>query len=207
LFGDRARSESGQLALMDALVFFLVAVTISSVILYYSAPGESHDAPDHGQGQGDPHEVLETILHSSIGSEIVVLTDVPRHISSDTDVSQCLLLEAEAVLDGMSIDAFGPLNDAVKAILESVCSPMYESMLRVYSSSDAGLSPIVSIPDVGLDSSQQYGASMELTHDEEKDLHVQLILSPAAFSEVVDVMVSELHLSSSVLSSPPELQP
>lgn len=205
--GGRGPDKSGQLALMDSLVFFVVAVTISSILLYYSAPRESYDAPDHGQGQGDPNEVLETILHSSIGSEILVLADIPRHISSDTETSQCLLLEAEAVLDGMSINAFGSLNDAIAVILESVCNPIYEPLLRVCSCTDAGLVPIVSIPEAGSDCGQQYGASMDLTRDEEKEMMVQLVLCPATSSEVIDVLMGDLNLGSSVVSSSPELQP
>jgi hypothetical protein len=184
LSGDSRSAELGQLALMDAMVFFLVSVVISSAILYYSSLGTTVELRDHGQGQADPHELLETLLRSHIGTEILVTLDVPRHIAGDTDIGQCLLLEAEAVLDGMSVQAFGALNEAIGEALIGICSPMYSPHLAVLSSGIVGAAALISILGPPQHTSQIYASVAHLTHDEEKDLLVRLLLCPSALPEV-----------------------
>src|SRR4030042_683868 len=98
--GDRRRDRSGQLALMDASVFFIVAVVVSTVLLYYSALGRESEVANHGEGSADPCAVLEALIHSSMGRDLTVHLDIPRHVSSHTEVGQCLLLEAEELLTG-----------------------------------------------------------------------------------------------------------
>jgi hypothetical protein len=169
---------------MDAMVFFLVSVVISGALLYYSSLGTAVELRDHGQGQADPHELLENLLRSSIGTGIVVPLDVPRHISGDTDIGQCLLLEAEAVLDGMRVEAFDPLNEAIGSALISICSPMYSPHLAVLSSGNAGAVSLISILGPPQKTSQIYASVAHLTNDEEKDLLVQLLLCPSSFPEV-----------------------
>lgn len=199
--------KSGQLALMDAVVFFLVATTISGVVLYYSSLDTPSTPQDHGQGQADPHEILETLLRSFIGTDIIVHLDIPRHISWDTDIGQCLLLEAEAILDGMMVEPFRSLNEAIRDAIYSICSPMYTPFLAVLSSEDAGSEPLISIPGPAEESSQRFASVMQLSHDEEKNLLVQLLLCPSALAEVVRTVMSDLHLCASVLAPPAEFQP
>jgi hypothetical protein len=184
LSGARRIGQSGQLALMDALVFFMVAMAISSILLYYSSSGITGTQDDHGQGMSDPHEILGVLLRSSIGREITVSQDVPRHISWDNEVSVCLLLEAEAIVDGMPPEAFDELNDAVLDLLRSLCNPVYEPFLSVMAVEDSGTARIVSIPGVPVQSNQMYAATMDLVQDEEKSLLAQLVLRPAALPEV-----------------------
>ena len=207
LFALRPFGESGQLALMDALAFFLVATTVSSVLLYYSSSMPIEAPPDHGHGMSDPLEVLETLLHSTLDIEILVDLDIPRYIQCGTEIDQCLLLEAEAILDGMAPEAFSQLNLAVSSLLEAISNPVYEPFLVILASSDAGAVTVLSIPGTPHESPQRYSASTDLVHDEEKDLVVQLSLCPAALSEFSDVLLSDLDLRARVLSPPPQLDP
>lgn len=182
--GARRIGQSGQLALMDALVFFMVAMAISSVLLYYSGLGTTWTEDDLGQGMSDPHEILGVLLRSSIGREITVSLEVPRYISWDTEVGVCMLLEAEAIVDGMAPEAFEELNKTVLDILRSLCNPVYEPFFSVMAVDDLGTARIVSIPGVPITSDRMYAATMDLVQDEEKALLAQLVLCPAASPEV-----------------------
>ncbi len=186
--GERV-SETGQLALMDSLIFFMVATTISSILLFYSLPGLESESLDHGQGMADPREVLQSLLHSSVGKDVLVPLDPPRHISRSTDISQCLLLEAEAILDGMDAEVFTVLNSDVYSVLRSITNPSYQPRLAVLVSNQAGYTILFSISDVRDNAGRSYSADFELSTDDEKDLLVQLVLCPSALSEVVDALM------------------
>lgn len=170
---------------MDALVFFMVAMVISSILLYYSSSGPTETQDDHGQGMSDPHEILGVLLRSSIGCEITVSLDAPRYISWDTEVGMCLLLEAEAIVDGMTPGAFDELNKTVLDLLRSLCNSVYEPFLSVMAEDDTGTERIISIPGAPTKSNHMYAATMNLVQDEEKALLVQLVLCPAASPEIV----------------------
>lgn len=170
---------------MDALVFFMVAMAISSILLYYSSYGLPETQDDHGQGKSDPHDILGVLLRSSIGREIAVSLEVPRYISWDTEVGVCLLLEAEAIVDGMAPEVFDELNRTVLDLLRSLCNPVYDPFLTVMAVDDLGTVGIVSIPGVPVPSDYRYAATMDLVQDEEKALLAQLILCPAASPEVI----------------------
>ena len=188
---------------MDSIVFFIAAVIISSILLYYSSNVNTMQPQDHGSGTSDPQKVIETLLRSSVGRDVVVELDAPRHIACDTEVGQCLLLEAEALLDGMEIEAFDNLNLAILDDLCAICNPMHDPFLVIYASDDSDATCLLDIPGAPPDVQTRYAASMDLVQDEEKNLAVQLILCPAAPSEVVDVMVSQLDLCASVLPASP----
>ncbi len=183
MYGRRCSGENGQLALMDSLVFFLVAVTVSGLLLFYSSLSPS-ETIDHGQGTADPSAVLESFLHSSIGSEIVVSLDPPRYISFDTDIGQCLLLEAEAILDGVKVEAFLELNLAAEDALSNITSPACEPYLAVLSSGENESSEVFCLAGPAPMSGQRYSATADLSSDGEKSLFVQLILCPSALPEV-----------------------
>jgi len=205
--GGSRHDRSAQLALMDAMVFFLVAVMVSTVLLHYSALGQESKVADHGQGNADPSAVLEALIHSSIGLDLTVYVDTPRHISPYVEVGQCLLLEAEGLLDGASADSFDPVNDAVRGILEGICSPVLEPYLSVWSITDSVPEVLVLIPEGESVSEQKYGASVELRNTGERMLLVQLLLCPSTLPELVDVLGGDFDLRSGVGTSPPELDP
>jgi hypothetical protein len=192
---------------MDAMVFFLVAVTVSTVLLYLSAPRPETLVEDHGQGGADPSEVLETLIHSSIGCDLTVLLDVPRHVSSHTEIGQCLLLEAEGLLAGESASSFDPVNNAVWTILEGICSPVLDPFLSVWSITDSAPEALIMIPGSEPASDQKFGATVELRNTGERTLTIQLLLCPPSLPELVDVLVGDLDLRTGECAPPPELDP
>jgi len=192
---------------MDALVFFLVAVTVSSALLFYSAPGQEAGVAEHGQGTADPGDVLQALMHSSIGCEMTVYVEIPRHVSGEMEVSQCLLLEAETVLAGVPRSAFDEVEDAVAAILDSICSQVFDPHLSVWLFTAVVSKELISIPENEPVSSQKFGASAELSNTGDEILLAQLLLCPPAFPELVDVVSCDLDLCSGIFASSPELNP
>jgi hypothetical protein len=192
---------------MDALVFFLVAVTVSSVLLYYSGKGPGAEIANHGQGSADPGEVLESLLHSSIGCDTMVNVDIPRHVSSRTGVDQCLLLEAQSILDGWPAHAFDPVNKAIWSILKNISAPVLEPSLSVWWLMDDRSELLIVIPESEPSSDQRFGASVELANTGEETQVVQLLLCPPAPSEIIDVLSCDPHLRAGVCASSAELYP
>jgi hypothetical protein len=207
LSGGSRQDRSGQLALMDAIVFFFVAATVSTVLLYLSAPGPETMVEDHGQGSADPSAVLEALIHSSIGCDLTIPVDVPRHLSRHTDIGQCLLLEAEGLIAGESASSFDRLNDAVGMILKGICSPVLDPYLSVWSTTDSESEALILIPGSEPASDQKYGATAELRNTRDRTLTVQLLLCPPSLPELVDVLVGDLDLRLGECAPPPELDP
>jgi hypothetical protein len=201
------RCRSGQLALMDALVFFMVAVTISSVLLFYFSGNRGMSVPDHGPGSADPNEVLESLLHSSIGIDETVNLGVERHLSSRTSVDQCLLIEAEAILDGQPRSAFRSIEEAIWSILERLCTPVFAPYLSVWWMGEDFSEAVIRIPSNPPASDQAFGACVELVNSGVEILLAQLLLCPSALPEVIDVLSGHLDLCAGICTSPAELVP
>ncbi len=192
---------------MDAVVFFLVAVLVSTILLCYSSLGPESEGTDHGKGSADPEAVLYALMRSSIGHDLTVQLDIPRHVSGRTDVGQCLILEAEGLLAGIPSIAFAPINDVVGKILSGICSPVYEPYLSLWIISDTVSEALARIPEGEPTSEQRYGASVEMRNTGTEVLLVQLLLCPPSLPELVHVLGGDLDLRAGVSAPSPELDP
>lgn len=175
----------GQLALMDAIVFFVIAMTISCVLFYYADLENSVPRCPSPGGQADPSEILPVFLHSSIGREIVLELDRTVHVSRESEVSICLELELDAISDGEDEDAFGPLNDQFVSILEAVCNPVYQPYLVCLQMTTGSPETILSLPGQVPQAATTYAASVEFPGSDGRQFLVILVLVPASLLEVL----------------------
>ena len=161
MYGKSRTRDTGQLAVLDAVVFFSSALVISSLLLYY------------GLGQGspviiekiaeDPSEILAVYLRASLGTT-VLLPGNPEVVVRETDtVGDCLLAEASSLSRGDEPIRFSLLNSILCGALDSVCGLCVNPHLLVENVSDGAI--VIALPDLPGEATDARAASMELEAD------------------------------------------
>jgi hypothetical protein len=118
LYGRDRADRQGQLATLDAIVFFSAAMVVSSVLLSYGleAPQLAETGPGH-----DPANVLEVFLEASVGTTIVLDPGERTTIRENEQIGECLGIELSELSEGMPLSAFLPLNLRFSDILDRLC--------------------------------------------------------------------------------------
>lgn len=175
----------GQLALLDALVFFAVAVVVSSVLLSYD---RSDGKPElsSGSGTSNPGEILKAFLDASIGDEIPIQFGASLTVHQDKQVSVCLALEIEAILDGIGSGLFQALDRAYMTILERITNPVFQPYLVVLDDEGSTYVPILNLPCAVPGCGVSMASSMVLPCGGHRCL-VEVVLSAQAFPNPVNV--------------------
>ncbi len=133
--GRRRFGRGGQLALMDAMVFFAVAMLASSVLLSYSR-SQPLDPLGDADGAGDPAEVLRVFLRASVGAEIELWDGLT--IAGCEPVADCLMAEACWISQGAAPSSFEELDIVLLAMLEKIVAPGLSPHLQVIDTVDGG---------------------------------------------------------------------
>jgi len=180
----RHRSD-GQLALLDAMVFFAISVVVSSVMLSYGK-----DSGDMGldpcEGTSDPEMILEAFLNACLGSPVTIRSHDCLTIPERTKVSACLALEVEAMMDGFDPDVFVDLNDAYTIILRRITNPVFEPHLAVLDSDGGDFDAVLMLPQNSQLGSVVLVASAVLPCGEHSCL-VEVLLSAQSLPEPVNI--------------------
>lgn len=192
---------------MDAIVFFVVAITISSILLYYARPGTNDTTSTNPDGQTDPESVLRVFLQASLGEEMVLSLDREIHISPSTEIAECLLIELEALALGCDIDCFAPMNEKLCSILETICSPVMQPYLLSMELLDEENLQMFSLPCDPPQSGTRYASSVELPGPDGSLFLLTLVLVPASLSEIRDVGACDLDLRLGIDQPSADLQP
>lgn len=194
MHGRSRSSRSGQLALMDAVVFFVIAMAISSMLFYY-AGAEAVQTPSRMRdGQSDPGAILRVFLRASLGEEVVLDLGREIHVSADSEIAECLKTEFDALVAGTDLGSFNPLHDRLVQILEAICNPVLEPYLVAIRLLDKGSQRIFTLPSELPDSDTRYASSTELPGYEASSYLLTLILVPASLPEILPVGAGYLDL-------------
>lgn len=181
--GDKSRSECGQLALMDALVFFSVAVLVSGAMLAYTGSPSREVLPPSGDSPVPVDEMLEAILKASIA--LAAEAGDGLEITGREPVSECLSAELYALATGVNGLEFAGMNDAVAGIMGSVCGQVFRPHLVAVHPNGSSGEPFLAIPGPCGPCRLAYACSSELPCEDGLLYTVTLILIPAAPSELV----------------------
>lgn len=177
-------SDGGQLALMDAVVFFAASMLISTALLAYASdfagPGSIHACNDWR----DPDEVLHAFLHASVGTELIVNLNSSVQIKGNEEIAECIAIETQALRSGAGIAPFEELNDVCLRILRSCSAPLYEPFLIVLCSDANGTEPILAIPWLPENHPEAHASSAEFPGLVGETILVTLILCPASSPEL-----------------------
>lgn len=129
MFGSHRPDRSGQLATLDAIVFFAAAMVISGVLLSYARSGtvERPDAVPYP----DPENLLEVFLRASIGQTVTLDIGGSVVVRGNDPIGECLLMESRALTEGLPVEPFRPMNDIFLETLEESCGPGFQPRISV----------------------------------------------------------------------------
>ena len=180
----RLESEcTGQLALMDAMVFFAVALAVCSATLGYLDDGAA-DADRSQRARADPSAVLEVFMSCSLGSPVSLDGLVSVELTGREKVCECILAEAWALESGADIGRFSDLNSVIMGALRSICAPGYVPHLVVYVLDEASEGPLMVIEDHPAQAPDRRAASTVLAGPDGGVLLVSLVLEPASSGQL-----------------------
>jgi len=183
LSGRLRKDRCGQLALMDSMVFFAVALAVCGVLVSYARPLVEPRADL--QGDADPAEILRVLLRASIGRPVTIDLEGSHRLDGTEDVATCIAVEVRALSSGISQTVFSSLNAIILEMMSSMCNPLFEPFLIVYDV-DGGLpSQVLKLPYDVADSENRCASSTEIPGDGGNPYMAILVLSPAALPELV----------------------
>lgn len=168
---------SGQLALMDALVFLAVAILVSSAMMGHVGD-PAGDALSFSDAMPHPTvDILTVLMRASLGVQMTV--DLGRELAlpADTSFAECLLLEARAMLGGADEAAFGAFEARLLDVLDSLLGPSLRGHIHVSVSEDVE-PPLVCIEHSPVESLQVSAASQRLSDDGVRTTAI-LLVEPA----------------------------
>jgi hypothetical protein len=173
------------LALMDALIFFTVALLISSILISRAHQDQLDVADEVRSDNGfEASTLLEVVLRASIG-ECVSLNVAERQLteSPTTSVGDCLSMEATALISGIEPRAFDEVNGMILGIIKCAAGPAVVPHLWIMLSEDGCWDTLLriegSVPVAGFSNA----ASMDLPVGCGEGCRVTLVLEPSFLLE------------------------
>ena len=178
--------STGQLALMDALVFLAVALLVSSLMLrQVEGPAEPSVTDLEDTMPHSTTEVLAVVMESSLGDRVAVDLWDRFVIPADTSFAECLLLEATAVMAGADASSFEEVEARIQGVVDSLLGPSLRGHLLVVVSEQVETAVVV-IEHRPVESMQVSAASQVLSDDGTRVV-VRLLVEPALRLEPLDV--------------------
>ena len=129
--GRFAKRDDGQLALLDAMVFFSAALVVSATLLSYHVG--SSDGTD-AEPSLDAEDALRVFLRASVGSQVELGMEDPVLIRPGDQAGECLLVELRGISEGIPVGTFDPLNRLLSSMLSNITTP-YAWRLSVFGDS------------------------------------------------------------------------
>jgi hypothetical protein len=174
-----------QLALMDAIVFFIGAVLVSTILMSYVTPLPDESRKIGIGGDTDPAEILRILLPTSMCESVVLDAGQIYYMDDRTTAAESLAIELQAMEAGYSMEQFDYLNGLIYDLLRSVCNPAFSSYLLVFGMDDVLDGPVLSIPCMPEATKNAYASSTEIPGSGEVVYLVELVLSPTLLPELV----------------------
>ncbi len=176
------KDRGAQLALMDAMVFFAVALVISSV--FVANIDRTADS-----GASDVEAYVASLLQSFVGASLCdsVALEVPAAISigPGENVGDCLAAELHSLREGTDPEAFEPLNLVLARILDETVAKPYWYTLSAYDQGDE-MHKLLQIARTGEPSDEAYASSFAITDEDGSQLLIVLQLRlPAPALEIL----------------------
>jgi len=186
LFGKDRHEAVGQLALLDAMVFFLVATTMSAALWCHAdlrrAGGDAARAgPTPATG-----DILSSFLRASICRGLVVRCPEELAIRPDTPISACIMYEAEGLLRGADPSCFAELNQVLDDVLVAVAGTLWHPCLSVYLMDEQAPAELLTFPPATPEGPTAYSASAAIPCSSGV-LLVTLVLTPSSLPELAEV--------------------
>ena len=192
---------------MDAVVFFVIAIAISSMMFYYVREEAVHAPSMRPEGQSDPEAVLRVFLRASLGEEIVLEMGREIHVSAYTDIAECLQIELDALALGAAVGDFAPINERLCEILNETCSAVLDPYLVSVQLLGEGNKRMFSLPSEPPDSGTRYASSVKLAGADGSTFLLTLVLVPASLPKLLHVSTGDLDLGPRIGQTSAHLDP
>ena len=204
--GELDDDEKGQLALLDAVVFFLIATTVSAFV--WCEANLRGELSEDLAGQTTPRtaEMLSSFLSASISRFLVLELPQKVVIREETTISECISYEAECVLGGLEQSLFAPVNHALEDVLENLAGSSWDPCFEVWHTSEQGTTTVLALPHAHANTAVGYSASCALPLERVSLLAV-LVLAPSSPPELAYVTSSQLDLGPGIGQPPANLDP
>lgn len=174
-------SNIGQLALMDAMVFFVASLAITGVLFSLVVSYEDSDGP---LPWFDARRVLAALLLCSVGPGVeIVVSGESAVLPERTEISECILLEARLIAFGDGDADFAQLDARINEVLRAVCSQWTEAQVRVMAPMGGNLSEVFAVPGGWTEGATVFAATAELVDSGGSGYLVQLRSSPSTSPE------------------------
>lgn len=168
------KDESGQLALMDAMVFFIGCIAVSTVL--FSSIEEKPISVDD-RNDLEAGNVLAAFMRSSIGHDISIEARGSSVLLSETEaIADCLLLEGHLIAEGDAPSHFDVLNARLLDILGAICGPFVHPSLIILDVTSAASEILNAMPSDVSDGGVVYAASEGLSDSDGRHYSIQLRL-------------------------------
>lgn len=187
MYGDLRKNGQGQLALMDAIVFFSVAMLVSSIVLVQVGAASRDSGDSVVEPPIDVPSMLQALMGASVGRAITIPLEPELRIQGQESVAECLSAELYALSVGCDADVFADLDDAFCDILRALSGPVMTAYLLAVHPEGSSDEPFLSIPGLPQASDTTYSSSVELPCGQGLLFTIVLVLDPASSPELVQV--------------------
>jgi len=190
LRGKSWNARDGQLALLDAMVFFAIAMLVTNVCSSYFGQTSASGLDSPGIGRCDPGMILGVFLEASLGRSIVIPSSPEAELDAKDQVSDCLLVEMECIENGGDSLVFASLNQLFLGILLEICPPGMSPLLVSYSVARLIDQPVLIVSDPTWTTYERMdvrAASATMSSSEQHVYLVVLKLAPATLPELIDI--------------------
>lgn len=187
MYGDIGKDGRGQLAVMDAMVFFSVAMLISSIVLVQVGAASRRSGDSALEPPIDVPSILQALMGASLGRTVIVSLESELRIQGQESVAECLSAELYALSGGCYADIFIDLNNAIWDILKALSGPLMAACLLAVHPEGSSDNPLLSIPGPLQTSETAYSSSVELPCGQGLLFTVVLVLYPTSSPELVQI--------------------
>lgn len=188
--GKSWHARDGQLALLDAMVFFAIAMLVTDVCFSYLVQTSTSGLDRPGIERCDPGTILGVFLEASLGRSIVIPSSPEAELERGDQVSDCILVEMECIEGGGDPLVFASLNELFLGILLRICPPGMSPLLVSYCAARLIGEPVLIVSDPTWTTHERAdvrAASATMSSSEQHVYLVVLKLAPATLLELIDI--------------------
>jgi len=184
LCGKRRRDDGGQLALLDAMVFFAVSSMICATMASH-AVNRSQALEAAALGEPNTDEMLSVFLSASVGASIG-LEGLSVELAGYESFSEVLFLVSAMVMDGQDENLLEPVLSLCSHVLADLCAP-WSPLLVLSAEADGNMASLLEVGEQAVSDADKYAASQSLGEHGGVGVVVTLVLSPVLLLHGLDV--------------------
>jgi hypothetical protein len=172
-------SDDGQLALMDAMVFFCISVLVCSIMVSSTCQAVDREDPGSASARCDAAKVLSVCLRSTFDGSSLPDPDAAKLLRGTEDIAQVLMVLGLVAADGVLPPQLASIAMGVLEAVSSVCHPSLDPHISLVSIEEGLHVTVLAIEKSPVPEAEELrAASQEIRGPGEEMLLAVLVLSP-----------------------------